>query len=73
MDDLIVNAIDLVLPCILYNPLLLKSFYNFEYKNQNIEKIIVRMLAAYPSERVRKKLEQMVRIIAVNINEDSFY
>lgn len=64
-----INAIDLLLPLILYNPGLLVQLYDFK-GHESIEAIVVRILTRFPIDRVRKKLETMIKIIAANISDD---
>ena len=71
VDDVeyVLNALELLLPLILYNPGLLVQVYDFKGA-ESTEAIVVRMLTRFPTEKVRRKLETMVRIIAANISDD---
>ncbi len=67
--DFVINALDLLLPLLLYNPGLLLELYTFK-STETLEGVVVRILTLFPEERVRKQLETMIRIVAANVPDD---
>lgn len=63
MSELLQHALDLMLPCLIWQPdLLLKEIYDFA----NLEKLLICALTTTQSENARKAVERTFRTICTH-------